>query len=98
MASQTFGWFEEKLNEESEKRDAIKPVVKELETALRVLETHLQQVHQTRQTDLAPLVARARELFADIRAALQKLASIVPAASFYRFHTVPLYAQFMEPF
>ena len=80
-----FGWFEEKLNEESEKREAIKLVVKELEAALRVLETHLQLIHQSREAETAPLVARARELFAPVKSALTKLAATVPVASFYRF-------------
>ena len=84
MAAQ-FAWFEAKLNEESEQREAIRTVVKDLESALRSIETTLQQIQALREADCAPVLAEARAKFAPVRQSIERLAAIVPVAQFYRF-------------
>ena len=43
-------------------------MVKDLETALRVIETHLQQIQQLKEAVASDIVRQGRELFADVRA------------------------------
>ena len=80
-----FAWFEQKLNDESEQREAIRPVVKDLEAVLRSIETTLQQVQGLREGECAAVLADARGKFAAVRSCIERLAALVPVAQFYRF-------------
>ena len=85
FSNSMFKWFEVQVNQESEKRDAIRGMVKDLETALRVIETHLQQIQQLKEAAASDIVRQAGELFTDVRKQFERLQSAVPANQFYRY-------------
>ncbi|XP_067930418.1 translin-like [Watersipora subatra] len=84
----TFEAFQKDLEDEHEKRDAIRTIVKELDQAARQMSTVLQMVHKPGGLQKVPqLTEQVQKIIQnEVQELHSKLVATVPSAEFYRYH------------
>jgi len=87
IMTEIFTSFQDYLHSEQNIREEIRNTVKEIEKNAREILTVLQIIHQDNGTqDISASCLKARQLFEEVRANYQKLATIIPAGQYYRFN------------
>ncbi|XP_015588315.1 translin [Cephus cinctus] len=88
--SSIFNSFQDYLNSESELREEIRDIVKDIEKSARDILMILQNIHNENTIEENIIVSqyckKARELFGDVRQHYGKLATVVTPDQYYRFH------------
>lgn len=85
--STIFSSYQEYLDTEQELRDDIRVIVKDIEQCAREILTNLQTIHQEGGIDEIPSSCfTARQQFINIQKQVKRLAEVISAEHYYRYH------------